>query len=271
MKRLAATLKIALRALRRNKLRTLLTMLGMIIGVGAVIAMVGIGNGAKSQLEAQIASLGRNVITVFSGSFSRGGTRSGFGGAGTLILDDAEAIQREIPGITVLSPEVRGRAQVAAGNENWSTQVLGESVDYFTVRQWPIVQGGPFSEMDIRSANKVAILGKTVVDQLYPGVDPVGEIIRIKNVPFKIVGVLSPKGVTPWGQDQDDVIIVPYTSAMKRLFGVTTLQSIVIQTASSDMLQPAQDQITELLRQRHRIVPPRDDDFGVRNQQEIAD
>jgi putative ABC transport system permease protein len=271
MKRIIATIKIALRALRRNKLRTILTMLGMIIGVGAVIAMVGIGNGAKSQLEAQIASLGRNVITVFSGSFSRGGTRSGFGGAGTLVLEDAEAIQREIPGITVLSPEVRGRAQVAAGNENWNTQVLGESPDYFTVRQWPIVQGGPFSEVDVRSANKVAILGKTVVDQLYPGADPVGEVIRIKNVPFKVIGVLAGKGVTPWGQDQDDVVIVPYTSGMKRLFGVTTLQSIVIQTASPDMLQPVQDQITELLRQRHRIVPPREDDFGVRNQQEIAD
>jgi putative ABC transport system permease protein len=271
MKRIIATIKIALRALRRNKLRTILTMLGMIIGVGAVIAMVGIGNGAKSQLEAQIASLGRNVITVFSGSFSRGGTRSGFGGAGTLVLEDAEAIQREIPGITVLSPEVRGRAQVAAGNENWNTQVLGESPDYFTVRQWPIVQGGPFSEVDVRSANKVAILGKTVVDQLYPGADPVGEVIRIKNVPFKVIGVLAGKGVTPWGQDQDDVVIVPYTSGMKRLFGATTLQSIVIQTASPDMLQPVQDQITELLRQRHRIIPPREDDFGVRNQQEIAD
>jgi putative ABC transport system permease protein len=271
MKRVLATIKIALRALRRNKLRTILTMLGMIIGVGAVIAMVGIGNGAKSQLEAQIASLGRNVITVFSGSFSRGGMRSGFGGAGTLILEDAEAIQREIPGITVLSPEVRGRSQVAAGNENWNTQVLGESPDYFTVRQWPIVQGSAFTETDIRSANKVAILGKTVVDQLYPGVDPVGEIIRIKNAPFKIVGVLAPKGVTPWGQDQDDVVIIPYTSGMKRLFGVTTLQSIVIQTASPEMLQPVQDQITELLRQRHHIIPPREDDFGVRNQQEIAD
>jgi putative ABC transport system permease protein len=188
-----------------------------------------------------------------------------------LVLEDAEAIQREIPGITVLSPEVRGRAQVAAGNENWNTQVLGESPDYFTVRQWPIVQGGPFSEVDVRSANKVAILGKTVVDQLYPGADPVGEVIRIKNVPFKVIGVLAGKGVTPWGQDQDDVVIVPYTSGMKRLFGATTLQSIVIQTASPDMLQPVQDQITELLRQRHRIIPPREDDFGVRNQQEIAD
>jgi putative ABC transport system permease protein len=271
MKRVIATLKIALRALRRNKLRTVLTMLGMIIGVGAVIAMVGIGNGAKAQLEAQISSLGRNMVTVYSGSSRGGGVRGGWGSVGTLTLEDADAIQREISGITVISQEVRGRSQVAAGNENWNTQIMGESPDFFTVRQWPIVEGSCFTEQDVRSANKVAILGKTVVDQLYPGENPVGEIIRIKNSPFKIIGVLGTKGVAPWGQDQDDVIVIPYTSAMKRLFGTTTLQSILVQTATAELLMPVQDQITELMRQRHRIVPPREDDFGVRNQQEIAD
>jgi hypothetical protein len=162
MMRSLATLKIAGRALRRNKLRTLLTMLGMIIGVGAVIAMVGIGNGAKSQIEAQIASMGQNVILVFSGSFSRGGVRSGWGGAGTLTIEDAEAIQREISGVTVISPEIRTRAQIAAGNQNWNTQILGESPDYFDIRQWPIVAGSSFTEMGVRSANKVAVIGKTM-------------------------------------------------------------------------------------------------------------
>src|SRR3954463_2308038 len=174
MRRLIATMKIALLALRRNKLRTLLTMLGMIIGVAAVIAMVGIGNGAKTQIENQIASMGQNVVLIFSGSFTRGGVHSGWGGAGTLTVDDAEAIQREIPGVTVVSPEVRNSTQIAAGNQNWSTQIMGESADYFTLRQWPFKDGAGFGEQDIRSANKVAVIGNTVAQQLFPGEDPVG-------------------------------------------------------------------------------------------------
>src|SRR5579859_46428 len=169
MMRILATLKIAARALRRNKLRTLLTMLGMIIGVGAVIAMVGIGNGAKSQIEAQIASMGQNVVLVFSGSFSRGGARSGWGGAGTLTIEDAESIQREIQGVTVISPESRTRAQIAAGNQNWNTSIQGESTEYFDIRQWPLSAGTIFTEQDVRNANKVAVIGKTVADQLFPG------------------------------------------------------------------------------------------------------
>ncbi|MGH7971316.1 MAG: ABC transporter permease, partial [Limisphaerales bacterium] len=178
MMRILATVKIALRALRRNKLRTLLTMLGMIIGVGAVIAMVGIGNGAKAQIEAQIASMGQNVVLVFSGSFSRGGARSGWGGAGTLTVEDAEAIQREIPGVTILSPEIRTHAQVAAGNQNWNTMIQGEGPDYFDIRQWPITAGSPFTEQDVRNASKVAVIGKTIADELFPGEDPIGQIIR---------------------------------------------------------------------------------------------
>jgi len=271
MTRVLATLKMALRALRRNKLRTILTMLGMIIGVAAVIAMVGIGNGAKSQVEAQIASLGQNVILVFSGSISRTGVRSGWGGAPTLTVEDAEAIQREVPSVTVISPEVRSYTQTAAGNENWYTQVLGESADYFTIRQWPIVDGASFTEQDVRSANKVAVVGQTVAQTLYPGEDPVGQIIRIKNAPFIIVGVLYSKGLSVFGQDQDDVVIIPYTSAMKRLFGTANPRVINVQAASPALLLPAQEQITQLLRQRHRIAPDHDDDFTVRNQQEIAD
>src|SRR5579862_378760 len=204
MMRILATLKIAARALRRNKLRTLLTMLGMIIGVGAVIAMVGIGNGAKSQIEAQIASMGQNVLLVFSGSFTRGGTRSGWGGAGTLTIEDAEGILREIPGVVAVSPEIRTRAQIAAGNQNWNTSIQGESPEYFDIRQWPIVAGSAFSPQDVRSANKVAVIGKTISDQLFPGEDPIGQIIRVKNVPFIVLGMLTPKGLSVQGPGKDD-------------------------------------------------------------------
>jgi len=271
MTRILATIKIALRALRRNKLRTVLTMLGMIIGVGAVIAMVGIGNGAKSQIEAQIASLGQNVILIFTGSVTRGGVHTGWGSAGTLTIEDAEAIQREIPGVVAVSPEVRTSAQIAAGNQNWSTQILGEAPEYFSLRQWPIVQGASFTEQDVRSANKVAVVGQTIADQLYPGEEPLGKILRIRNVPFMIVGLLLPKGLSLQGQDQDDLVVMPYTSAMKRVQRVTTLRTINAQTATALLLNPVQQQIIELLRQRHRITPGRDDDFTVRNQQEIAD
>ena len=271
MMRILATIKIALRALRRNKLRTLLTMLGMIIGVGAVIAMVSIGNGAKSQIEAQIASMGQNVVLVFSGSFNRGGARSGWGGAGTLTVDDAEAIQREIPGVTVISPESRTRAQIAAGNQNWNTSIQGESTDYFEIRQWPLSAGSIFSEQDVRNANKVAVIGKTIADQMFPGEDPIGQIIRVKNVPFIVVGMLIPKGLSVQGQDQDDLMILPYTSVMKRVQKVTTLNTVIVQAAKPSLLSPVQQQIIELLRQRHKITPGKDDDFTVRNQQEIAE
>jgi putative ABC transport system permease protein len=265
-----ATLRVAARALRRNKMRSILTMLGMIIGDRAVIVTVSLGDGAKAQMEAQIASLGQNVVMVYSGSFNRGGVRSGFGGAGTLTVDDAAALQREIPEIITLSPERRYNAQIAAGDLNWSTQIQGESDTYLDVRQWPLSQGAMFTEQDVRSANKVAIIGKTVADQLYPDGDAVGEAMRIKNVPFTVLGVLSPKGLNMYGQDQDDVIIMPYTSLMKRLQGVTTLSGVIAETVSASALSSVQDQITGILRQRHRTTPLTDD-FIVRTQQEITD
>jgi len=271
MMRILATIKIAARALRRNKLRTLLTMLGMIIGVGAVIAMVSIGNGAKSQIEAQIAGMGQNVVLVFSGSFTRGGARSGWGGAGTLTIDDAESIQREILGVTAISPEIRTRTQVAAGNQNWNTSIQGEGPEYFDIREWPLMAGSPFTAQDVRNANKVAVIGKTIADELFPGEDPIGQVVRIKNVPFIIMGMLVPKGLSVQGQDQDDFIIVPYTSAMKRVQRVSTLNAIIVQAAKPNLLTVVQQQITELLRQRHRITTGKDDDFTVRNQQEIAE
>ena len=251
-------------------MRTILTMLGMIIGVGAVIATVSLGNGAKSQVEAQIASLGQNVILIFSGSFTRGGIRSGLNAAGTLTVDDAVAIAREIPDVSIVSPEVRGGTQVAAGNQNWGTSIQGEGEDYLEIRQWPLLQGSMFTAQDVRGANKVAVIGKTVADQLYPDGEVVGQVIRIKNVPFIVVGELIPKGLSVQGTDQDDLVIVPYTSAMKRLFGSTTLRGITAQAASANLLSSSQKQIADLLRQRHRIRQDQDDDFTVRTQEEIA-
>ena len=265
--RFGFTIIVALRALRRNKLRSTLTALGIIIGVGAVIAMVSIGNGAKAQVEAQVASLGQNVISVFSGSFSTGGMRSGWGGAATLTLEDAEAITREVAGVAAVSPEVRDRSQVLANGLNWNTQIQGESPDYPTIRSWPIASGSMFTEQDVRSVAKVCIIGKTVVDQLFVNDDPVGQTLRIRNIPFKIVGVLATKGFNLFGQDQDDVVIIPYTSHMKRITRRTNIGSILIQAESADIIEKVQQNITDALMSRRK---GRDQDFTVRNQVELA-
>ena len=269
--RIAPTFHVALRALRRNKMRSVLTALGIIIGVGAVIAMVGIGNGAKAQVEAQIASLGENVILIFSGSTTSSGIRTGWGGAGTLKIEDAEAIRREVPGVIGVSEEVVSTTQVAAGNQNWFTRIYGESADYFDIRQWPLADGAPFTPQDVRSANKVCVIGHTTATQIYGNENPIGQILRIKNVPFTITGVLTPKGLSPQGVDQDDIVIMPYTSAMKRVIGGTTLRNINVQMSDPAQIAAAQQQIISLLRQRHNIRSGRDDDFTVRTQQEIAE
>jgi putative ABC transport system permease protein len=269
--RLGATFKVAGRALRKNKLRSVLTALGIIIGVGAVIAMVSIGNGAKAQVQAQIASLGQNILQVFSGSITASGIRTGFGGAGTLKIEDAEAIRREVPGVAAVSEEVASTAQVSAGNQNWFTRILGESAEYFDIRQWPLADGAPYSSQDVRSANKVCVIGHTTAYNIYGDEDPVGQVLRIKGVPFVVTGVLTQKGFSLQGTDQDDVVIMPFTSAMKRVAGGTTLRNINVQIASEDQIASAQQQIVSLLRQRHNIRSGRDDDFTVRNQQEVAD
>src|SRR6266404_4350846 len=222
--RVGSTFNVAFRALRRNKMRSVLTALGIIIGVAAVIAMVGIGNGAKAQVEAQIASLGQNVIIISSGSTTSSGIRTGWGGAGTLKVEDADAIRREMPEITAVSEEVSTITQVAAGNQNWSTRILGESADYFDLRQWPLADGAPFTAHDVRSANKVCVIGRTTATQIYGNEDPVGQTLRIKSVPFTVLGVLTPKGLSAQGVDQDDIVIMPFTSAMKRVVGGTTLR-----------------------------------------------
>ena len=265
--RMLATIRLALRALRRNKMRSIWTMLGIIIGVGSVIAAVSITTGATKQVEDKVASLGQNVITVFSGSFNGGGMRGGWGSAPTLTIEDAEAIKNEVPEVVAVSPEVRDRNQVLANGLNWNTQVLGESPDFPQIRNWNMGSGSIFTDGDVRSLAKVAIIGKTVVDQLFPNQEPVGQTLRIRNIPFKIVGVLESKGFNLFGQDQDDVVIVPYTSHMRRLSSRTFVNSILVEAADGKVISQAQANITTVLKNRHRSVEP---DFTVRSQLELA-
>ena len=267
-----AVLRIALRALRRNILRSFLTMLGIIVGIAAVIVGVSMGTGAKAEVDKQIAGMGQNLLVVMSGNMARGGVRGGFGAAPNISPADYEALRREIPGVAAVSPEVRANAQIAAGNQNSFVQVSGVSSDYVGVRSWQFRSGGNFSEADVRSANKVCLIGTTTAKLLFgDGVDPVGQIVRIKNAPFNIVGWLAPKGVNSFGQDQDDIVIMPYTSAMKRLSGDTMFRSLSVQAEGPEVIADVQTNIYELLRQRHKIQPGRDDDFMVRNQQEMSD
>jgi putative ABC transport system permease protein len=262
------TITVALRALRRNLLRSVLTALGIIIGVAAVIAMVSIGNGAKSQVEGQIASLGQNIISVFPGNFTQGGVRGGFGSASTLTVDDAQAILKEVAGVANLSPDMRDRGQVLANGLNWNTNIQGEDVSYLEIRLWSIAAGTMFSEADVRSAAKVCVIGKTVAEQLFQGEDPIGQTLRIRNIPFKVVGLLAPKGFNFFGQDQDDVVLIPYTSHLKRIARRPFLNSITIQAQSPDQMARIQQDITDLLQQRRSGREP---DFTVRNQQELAE
>jgi putative ABC transport system permease protein len=266
--RFVATLILAFRALRRNKLRSVLTALGMIIGVGAVIAMVSMGNGAKSQVEAQIAGLGQNLITIFPGSLTTGGMRGGWGSASTLTVEDAEAIKNEVSGAIGVSPEIRDRQQVLANGLNWNTQVLGESPDFTSIREWRVVEGEFFTENDVRTTAKVCVIGKTVADQLFAGIDPIGQNIRARNIPLRIVGVMAAKGFNANGQDQDDIIIVPYTTSMKRISRRDRVSNIIVQAQSQEAMERVQRDITDLLQQRRQGREP---DFTVRNQLEIAE
>ncbi len=265
--RFTNTLRVALRALRRNTMRSMLTALGMIIGVAAVITMVSIGNGAKVQVEAQIASMGQNLITVMPGSFSSGGMRGGFGSSTTLTPEDAEAITNEVPNIDGLSPEVRDRNQVLANGLNWNTNVNGVGPDYPYVRNWPIAAGAMFTEQDVKSLAKVAVVGKTVVDQLFPNEDPIGQTIRIRNLPFRIVGVLSPKGFSVFGSDEDDAVLIPYSSHMRRVSRRTNISMIRIQAATPEKIETVKLAVEDLLTQRRRGREP---DFTVRTQEELA-
>ena len=268
MTRLLASLRIALRALVANKMRSALTMLGIIIGVSAVITMIAVGSGAKQRIEEQIASMGSNLLLVDSGSSSSGGFRMGAGTAPTLTVADAKAIETEIPGVKYVAPSARGAAQVVYGNQNWSTSISGTTTNMFSVRDWPLIEGRPFSDEEVRSAAKVCLLGQTVVDNLFGGINPIGQIIRIKNVPFTVIGILDVKGQDPGGRDQDDIIYVPVTTAQKKLFGTAfpgMVRVIMVKAKSAEDLAAAETQINELLRQRHHIGPKQEDDFTVRN------
>jgi putative ABC transport system permease protein len=272
MTRLLASLRIALRALMVNKMRSALTMLGIIIGVSAVIAMVAVGSGAKKKIEEQIASMGSNLLIVLSGSSTSGGFRFGSGTVPTLTVDDAKAIVTEIPAVKYVAPNLSGVAQVVFGNQNWSTIVNGTTPEVLDIRDWPLAAGRPFTQQDVDGATKVCLLGKTVAENLFGGIDPIGQIIRIKKVPFTVIGVLAPKGQTTMGSDQDDTIFVPLTTAQKKLFGMQfpgMVRVIAVQAKEPEVMNEAEEQITDLLRQRHHIQPNQENDFTVRNLTEI--
>src|SRR4029079_3343875 len=263
------TLRIALKALNRNKMRTILTMLGMIIGVGAVITMVALGRGAQSTIEEQVKAAGTNMININAGNFSQGGVRQGQGNSTTLVADDAVAI-RQLPGVQYVAAGVNSRAQVIAGNQNWSTQIQGTDVELPLIRSWPTKYGSFFTQQDVNSAAKVAVLGTVVSDTLFgTDVDPTGQIIRIRNQPFKVIGVMISKGQGSFGQDQDDTIFAPYTTVQKKLQGIQHINNISVSAVSADTA-PVSAAITETLRTRHKLAPGEPDDFMVRTQEEIA-
>ncbi len=263
-----ATFKISFRALRVNKMRSALTMLGIIIGVGAVIAMLAIGTGASEQVSKQIASMGSNLIIILPGSTTSGGVRMGFGTQSTLTLADADAIEKECPAVSDVAPVLNGVGQIVYGNMNWSTGVVGTTPEMLNVRDWPLQSGRVFTEQDVRSAAKVCLLGKTVVDNLFGDMDPVGQIVRIKGAPFAVAGVLDAKGQSPNGQDQDDTIYIPVTTAQKKVFGTPfpgMVRTIMIKARGAEYLADAENQVKDLLRQRHHIGPKQDLDFSIRN------
>ncbi len=270
---LIATFKLALRALARNKMRSILTMLGIIIGVGAVIAMVGIGQGASASIQSQISQLGDNMLYVSAGSSNTGGTRGGSGSATTLTVEDVKAIELEIPSVRAVSPNIRASGQLVFGNQNWvaSSGIIGVSEKFPEIRLWQIESGEFFTENDVKSSSRVAVLGKTVADNLFAGMDPVGQTLRVRNLPFRVIGVLSPKGQSQFGQDQDDTVLIPYTTAQKKLLTITHVPMAMVSAISADATFTAERQITELLRQRHRLAPNEENDFTVRNLTDIAE
>lgn len=265
--RLLTIFRVAFRALRRNTMRSMLTALGIIIGIGAVITTVAMGTGAKVQVESQIASLGQNLITVMPGSMSSGSMRGGFGSSATLTPEDAEAITNEVPNIDGLSPEVRDRSQIIANGLNWNTNVNGVGPDYPYVRNWALASGAMFTEQDVKSLAKVCVIGRTVAEQVFPNEDPVGQTLRIRNLPLRILGVLSPKGFSVFGSDEDDVVLIPYTSHMRRVSRRTSISMIRIQAESAEKVDTVKLAIEDLLTQRRRGREP---DFTVRTQEELS-
>jgi putative ABC transport system permease protein len=268
-------LRVAMRALAVNKLRSLLTMLGIIIGVAAVIVMIAVGAGAQARVEEQIRSLGSNLLLILSGTTTSGGVRMGFGSSQTISEDDAAAIPREIPE-TMAAPALRGTAQLIWGNQNWSTVIFGVAPEYIDVRQWEIAAGRIFDATDIAGATKVCLVGQTVARQLFGGANPLGQVIRVRRVPFTVIGVLESKGQSMMGYDQDDLILMPISTARKRVLGSGNLAkqrsvgTIWVKVAEGYDMKAAEEQVRSLLRQRHRLQPGQDDDFSLRNLEEVA-
>ncbi len=272
--KLLVNIRIALQALRVNRLRSALTMLGIIIGVAAVIAMVAVGSDATARIQEQIRSIGSNIIIVLSGSVTSGGIRLGTGSVQTLSEDDARAIAAECPAVALASPAVRGTAQVVFGNNNWSTLIQGVAPEYLQIRDFTVQVGRPFTQQDVDGATKVALLGQTVVENLLGGTDPVGQPIRIKKVPFTVLGVLAPKGQSVSGQDQDDIVLLPLSTAKKKVLGISqanlrAVGTILVQAQGPTLIKEAEGQIVALLRHRHHLQPTQDNDFDVRNLTEI--
>ena len=274
MNKIIPAAKIAFHALRTNKMRSALTMLGIIIGVGAVIATVAVGSGATERIQEQIQSIGSNVIIVLPGSITSSGIRLGSGNAVTLTEDDARAIARECPDVQAVAPTSRGAAQIVYANNNWATSIQGTTPDYLAIRDIGIQSGAPFTQQDVDAAAKVALLGQTVVNNLFNGQDPVGQVIRIKAVPFTVAGTLVPKGQSPTGQDQDDVVLMPISTAKKKVIGVTQAKSgsvgtMLVQARAPQVIDAAQREMEALLRQRHHLQANQEDDFSIRNMEEI--
>jgi putative ABC transport system permease protein len=269
--RTALTALTALRALRRNKLRSSLTALGIIIGVFAVVAMVALGNGTRASIQSQVAGLGQNMLIVFAGSRRSGGVNSGLGSASAITLEDAEALRREIPDVVASSPEVTTTAQAIANGRNWSTTIAGEAPEYLVIRDWTLASGSMFTDREVRSAAKVAVLGDKTAHELFGVLEPLGQTVRVGNMPFVIIGVLASKGAGVGGQNQDDRVVIPYTTAMKRITGDKYLRSVYLQIGEAERIPVAQQQITRLLRQRHRLLAGDSDDFNIFSQQEISD
>src|SRR6266496_2175312 len=266
-------IRVAFRALVRNKMRAALTMLGIIIGVSAVIAMVSIGQGAQASVQAQIEGIGTNLLFLSAGAQNVGGVRSGTGDSGTntLTVEDLEAIRREVPSVSMVTPSINSRSQLVFGNANWNTSVTGVSEQYPDVRKWSVQSGAFFTELDVRSAARVIVIGQTIADNLLGGTDPVGQTVRVMNLPFRVVGVMARKGQDQQGRDQDDVAFAPYTTVQKKILGSPRVQVAYVSAISQDATYTAQSQITDLLRQRHKLGSNEANDFTVRNMTDIAD
>jgi putative ABC transport system permease protein len=269
---LLAIIKVAVRALNRNKLRTALTMLGIIIGVGAVIALVSIGQGAQSMVQDQINGMGTNMMFIMPGNVMFGGASMGAGAASTLTEEDVQAMVKEIPTIAAASPMTRSSGQLVFGNQNWFVQIQGANEKFPLIRNWKVDRGEFFTDQDVRSSERVMVLGKTVADKLFGGLDPIGQLIRVRNLPFRIIGVLAAKGQSMVGQDQDDTAVVPYTTVQKKLLGqqIPSISQAMISSISPEASSVTEKQVTELLRQRHKIQPGQTDDFMVRNMTDVA-